>query len=91
MGIESDTCICIGDVREPVVPASDGSLVVRRTGLPVTIDEPTTHVSTGALFGIGLSNDSTRWHAVGGIVAAWVVTLPVSALLAAGTVWLIAG
>ena len=48
-------------------------------GSPVS----TTHVSTGALFGIGLWNDRTNWPLVGGIVGAWVGTLPLAAALAA--------
>ncbi len=43
----------------------------------------TTHVSTGALFGIGLWNERTDWNVVPGIVAAWFGTLPVAACLAA--------
>lgn len=49
-------------------------------GSPVS----TTHVSTGALFGIGLWNRSTDWRVVGGIVTAWLVTLPLAAACAAG-------
>ena len=48
-------------------------------GSPVS----TTHVSTGALFGIGLWNRGTDWTLVSGIVGAWVGTLPVAAGLAA--------
>lgn len=48
-------------------------------GSPVS----TTHVSTGALFGIGLWNKGTDWTMVSGIVGAWAGTLPVAAALAA--------
>ena len=48
-------------------------------GSPVS----TTHVSTGALFGIGLWNKETDWTMVSGIVGAWVGTLPMAAALAA--------
>lgn len=50
-------------------------------GLPVS----TTHVSSGAIIGIGVSGNghAVRWRTVGEMLAAWVVTLPVSALLAA--------
>lgn len=51
-----------------------------RWGLPVS----TTHVSCGALFGIGASNGRAQWGVIRNIVLAWVVTLPVAALLAAG-------
>lgn len=49
-------------------------------GLPVS----TTHVSCGALFGIGASNGRAQWGVIRNIMLAWVVTLPVAALLAAG-------
>lgn len=50
-----------------------------RFGMPVS----TTHVSCGSLFGIGTVSGSARWHTIATIVLAWVVTLPVSATLAA--------
>jgi PiT family inorganic phosphate transporter len=43
----------------------------------------TTHVSCGALFGIGAVTRQARWKTVSGIVAAWVVTLPMAAALGA--------
>jgi PiT family inorganic phosphate transporter len=51
-----------------------------RWGLPVS----TTHVSCGALFGIGATNGRAQWGVVRNIVLAWVITLPVAALLAGG-------
>jgi PiT family inorganic phosphate transporter len=48
-------------------------------GLPVS----TTHVSCGALFGIGSVNGEARWRTVVQVVSAWVITLPTAALLAA--------
>ena len=50
-----------------------------QAGLPVS----TTHVSCGALFGIGLANGKARWKVISGIVGAWVLTLPVAAGTAA--------
>jgi PiT family inorganic phosphate transporter len=47
--------------------------------LPVS----TTHVSVGALFGIGLVSRTARWRAVLTILLAWVTTLPLGAALAA--------
>lgn len=52
-------------------------------GSPVS----TTHVSTGAIFGIGLWNDRTDWTMVRGIVAAWLGTLPLAAAIAAGVAY----
>ena len=49
-------------------------------GLPVS----TTHVSCGALFGIGLVNGEAKTSTIRSILAAWVTTLPVAAVLAAG-------
>jgi PiT family inorganic phosphate transporter len=51
-----------------------------RFGLPVS----TTHVSVGSLFGIGLINRSARWKMILSILLAWVTTMPLGAVLAAG-------
>jgi len=58
-----------------------GLLVVlaSRYGLPVS----TTHVSCGALFGIGAASGQLHWDGVRRIALAWVVTLPCAALLGA--------
>lgn len=50
-------------------------------GMPVS----TTHVSCGALFGIGLVNGKARWHVIGSILGAWILTLPVAAALSAAS------
>jgi inorganic phosphate transporter, PiT family len=55
-------------------------ILASRWGLPVS----TTHVSCGALFGIGATNGRAQWGVVRNIVLAWVITLPVAALLAGG-------
>lgn len=47
--------------------------------LPVS----TTHVSVGALLGIGITTRQAKWRTALPVLAAWVITLPVSALLAA--------
>ncbi len=56
------------------------ALVIGATllGSPVS----TTHVATGSIFGIGLWTRRAHWGVVGQIVAAWIVTLPMAALLA---------
>lgn len=46
-------------------------------GLPVS----TTHVSCGALFGIGTINGSARWRTIATILVAWITTLPLGGLL----------
>jgi PiT family inorganic phosphate transporter len=49
-------------------------------GLPVS----TTHVSSSAIIGIGLLKGTTevRWITVRDMVLAWIVTLPIAAVLA---------
>jgi PiT family inorganic phosphate transporter len=51
-----------------------------RLGLPVS----TTHVSCGALFGIGVVNRKAQVKTILTILLAWVTTLPIAAALAAG-------
>ena len=55
-------------------------------GLPVS----TTHVSVGALFGIGVTTGQANVRTVLGIVLSWVITLPCAALIA-GTLYLVIG
>jgi PiT family inorganic phosphate transporter len=58
------------------------SLVIfaSKWGMPVS----TTHVSCGALFGIGIANGRARWTMIRTILMAWLLTLPTAALLSAG-------
>jgi PiT family inorganic phosphate transporter len=51
-------------------------------GIPVS----TTHSITGAIMGVGatMNASAVRWGVAGNIVVAWVLTIPASALLAAG-------
>ncbi|MCH9022480.1 MAG: anion permease [Planctomycetes bacterium] len=46
-------------------------------GIPVS----TTHVSCGSLFGIGMAKRSCQWKTILEILAVWVTTLPLAALL----------
>ncbi|MBI4115178.1 MAG: inorganic phosphate transporter [Candidatus Omnitrophica bacterium] len=50
-------------------------------GMPVS----TTHVSCGALFGIGLVNGKARWNVISSILGAWFLTLPVAAFFSAAS------
>ena len=54
-------------------------------GVPVS----TTHTITGAIVGVGASRrlSAVRWNVASSIVYAWVITIPASALVAAGTYW----
>jgi PiT family inorganic phosphate transporter len=56
-----------------------------RLGLPVS----TTHVSVGSLFGIGLVTRQADLRVVFGIVLSWILTLPIAAILAGGSYWLL--
>lgn len=56
-------------------------------GIPVS----TTHTITGAIVGVGSTTrlSAVRWGVAGRIVWAWVLTIPASAVVAAGTYWVI--
>lgn len=56
-------------------------------GLPVS----TTHVSCGALFGIGSVTKQAHWNSILKIVLAWVVTLPLAGLLGYLGFWVMKG
>ncbi|HEY6897526.1 MAG TPA: inorganic phosphate transporter [Rhodocyclaceae bacterium] len=55
-------------------------------GIPVS----TTHTITGAIVGVGTTRGASnvRWGIAGGIVWAWVLTIPASAIIAAAAWWL---
>ncbi len=54
-------------------------------GVPVS----TTHTITGAIVGVGASRrvSAVRWNVAKNIVIAWIITMPMSALIAAGAYW----
>lgn len=54
-------------------------------GLPVS----TTHTSVGALVGVGTSTRQAHWRAIAEIAAAWVITVPCGAALAAVASWVL--
>lgn len=56
-----------------------------RIGVPVS----TTHVSCGALFGIGAVTRQARWRTIATILVAWLTTLPTGAVLGMASFWLI--
>jgi PiT family inorganic phosphate transporter len=53
-------------------------IVASLMGSPVS----TTHVSTGAIFGVGIWQRQISWKVAGGIVLAWVATFPLDASIA---------
>ena len=57
-------------------------------GVPVSISQ----VVSSAIIGVGASEriSKVRWSVAGDIITSWVITIPASALLAAGVYWLIA-
>jgi PiT family inorganic phosphate transporter len=57
-------------------------------GVPVS----TTHTITGAIIGVGSIRrlSAVRWGIAGRIVWAWILTIPASALIAAGMYWITA-
>jgi PiT family inorganic phosphate transporter len=57
-------------------------------GVPVS----TTHTITGAIIGVGSIRrlSAVRWGVAGRIVWAWILTIPASALIAAGMYWITA-
>jgi PiT family inorganic phosphate transporter len=56
-------------------------------GIPVS----TTHTITGAIMGVGATKrlSAVKWGVAGRIVWAWVLTIPVSALVAAAVYFLV--
>jgi PiT family inorganic phosphate transporter len=55
-------------------------------GIPVS----TTHTITGAIIGVGASQrlSAVQWGVAGNIVAAWILTIPATGLIAAAACWL---
>lgn len=60
-------------------------IVASRFGMPVA----TTHVSVGAIAGVGLINGTANRSMLSGILASWVATLPIAAALGALTALLL--
>jgi PiT family inorganic phosphate transporter len=58
-------------------------IAASRLGMPVS----TTHVSCGALFGIGTVTRQARPRMIATILTAWVTTLPIAAVLGAISYW----
>ena len=63
-------------------PRSNGRLTAFQMGLKYTTSS-TTHVSTGALFGIGVVNGTASRRTIATILLAWATTLPLGAALGA--------
>jgi PiT family inorganic phosphate transporter len=70
--------------------AECGGAIALFTATSLGIPVSTTHTITGAIIGVGSAQRAraVRWGVAGNIVAAWVLTIPASALLAAAAWWL---
>jgi inorganic phosphate transporter, PiT family len=64
-----------------------GLLVIcaSRFGLPVS----TTHVSVGSIFGVGLVSKTANIQVFSQVIASWLLTLPIAAILSAIIYWII--
>ena len=62
-------------------------LITAFSGIAVS----TTHTITGAIMGVGATKrmSAVKWGLAGKIVVAWVITIPVSAVVSAGCYWII--
>ena len=56
-----------------------------RLGMPVS----TTHVSVGAISGVGIVKGTADKGVIASILLSWVLTLPIAAVIAAATYWLL--
>jgi PiT family inorganic phosphate transporter len=60
-------------------------LLASKAGFPVS----TTHVSCGAIFGIGAVHGHARWKVILGVFLAWIGTLPMAGLITSGLCYLL--
>ena len=67
-----------------------GSITLFGTGA-LGIPASTTHTGTGAIIGVGAVKriSAVRWGVTRSLLVAWILTIPVSALLAAGIFWIV--
>ena len=70
--------------------AETGGAVTLFTATALGIPVSTTHTITGAIIGVGAAKklSAVRWGVAGGIVWAWILTIPCSAFMAAVAWWL---
>lgn len=60
-------------------------LAASKFGMPVS----TTHVSVGSIIGVGASAHTAHWPVIRGVLASWLLTLPIAATCAAAIALLI--
>jgi PiT family inorganic phosphate transporter len=65
--------------------AETGGAITLFTATSLGVPVSTTHTITGAIYGVGSVRNpaAVRWGLAGGIVTAWVLTIPASAAIAA--------
>jgi inorganic phosphate transporter, PiT family len=70
--------------------AETGGAITLFTASAMGIPVSTTHTITGAIVGVGAAQrmSAVRWGVAGNIVAAWVLTIPASGLIAAAAWWI---
>jgi PiT family inorganic phosphate transporter len=75
---------------EGVVAETAGALTLYMTEI-VKIPVSTTHTITGAIIGVGATKrlSAVRWGVTKNLLVAWVLTIPVSAILAAGVYFVV--
>jgi PiT family inorganic phosphate transporter len=66
--------------------AETGGAITLFTATYLGVPVSTTHTITGAIVGVGAARrmSAVRWGVARGIVVAWVITMPMAALVAAG-------
>ena len=69
--------------------AETGGAITLFTATAMGIPVSTTHTITGAIVGVGAAKkfNAVRWGVAGGIVWAWILTIPCSAFMAAVAWW----
>ena len=67
-----------------------GAITLFGTGA-LGIPASTTHTATGAIIGVGVSKrvSAVRWGVTKDLLVAWLLTIPVTAVLAAGIFWVV--
>ncbi len=79
-----------GDGQENRIAASSAKCKGNKAGWSFYQGQvSTTHVSVGSLFGIGLVTRQVDFRVIVSIVLSWILTLPVAAILAGGSYWLL--
>ena len=94
MGVESvddiPSWVAFSTPLEGMVAETAGALTLYLTEY-LKIPVSTTHTIAGSIMGVGATKrlSAVRWGVTRNLLTAWVLTIPVSALLAAGIYWLI--